>query len=296
MTKKTEVSIVVDGGTLHGLLERPSEHPSGLAVLILPGSGAVDRNGNFPGGHNNSLKLLADGLVSQGIACLRIDKRGIGASSMAGRDESALRFDTYVTDAVAWSSLLRDQPGIAAVSLIGHSEGAQIASLAAQASPVDAVVLLAGAGRPAGQLIRGQLAAALLPPGLLGDAERIFDALEAGQAMISVPPELAALCRPAVQPYLMSWIKRDPARELSAVTAPVLIVHGERDLQVGAVDARSLAAAQPAARLEIIAAMNHLLKTVGTDQADNLASYNDPARPLAPQLIPLLSSFLCEAL
>ncbi|HVJ41222.1 MAG TPA: alpha/beta fold hydrolase [Dongiaceae bacterium] len=295
MTNATEVSIDVAGGTLHGLLARPTENPSGLAVLILPGSGAVDRDGNFPGARNNSLKFLAEGLVAQGITCLRIDKRGVGASSMAGLDESALRFDTYVADAVAWLSFLRAQPGIAAVALIGHSEGAQMASLAAQASPVAAVVLLAGAGRPAGQLIRGQLAAAFLPPGLLGDAERIFDALEAGQAMMSVPPELAPLCRPAVQPYLMSWIKRHPAKELSAVTVPVLIVHGERDLQVSEVDARSLAAAQPAARLEIIAAMNHLLKTVGADQADNLASYNDPARPLAPQLIPLLKSFLCKA-
>jgi len=293
MTVRTEsVWLQAGAAKLYGVIERPPVPAAGLAVLVLPGSGPVDRDGNFPGSHNNSLKMLAAGLVSQGIACLRIDKRGIGASHLAGRDEATLRLDTYAADAAAWLSFLRGQPDISAVALIGHSEGALIASLTAQASPVAALVLLAGAGRPAGQLVRDQLAAAFLPSGLLADAERIFDALEAGQTLMSVPPELAALCRPSVQPYLMSWMARDPAQELAAVTTPVLIVHGDRDLQVGEVDARALATAQPRARLEIIAGMNHLLKTVSSDQADNLASYNDQARPLAPELVPLLAGFL----
>src|SRR5690242_3273986 len=53
-------------GPLHGTLTLPDGDDPVPAILILPGSGPVDRNGNFPGAENNSLKLLAEGLAARG--------------------------------------------------------------------------------------------------------------------------------------------------------------------------------------------------------------------------------------
>ena len=291
MTASDDVSLSLPGGSLYGVLERPANLATGLAILIHPGSGPTDRDGNQPGMINDSLKLLAVGLRDHGVTTLRIDKRGVGASSAAAPDESAMRVETYVGDAVSWLDFLRRQRDVRQIALIGHSEGALIATLATQRSLVAALVLIAGAGRPIADVLRDQLAPHLTPDW----KTRVFAmiaTLEAGGTVTDVPPELQALFRPSVQPYMRSWMAYDPAAELAKVTAPVEIIQGRRDLQVTVGDAARLAAKQPKARLHLIDGMNHILKSVPDDRGANLASYNDPALPLAPALIPALAHFL----
>src|SRR5690606_11236335 len=117
-------------------------------VLIIAGSGPTDRDGNSPllPGQNNSLRLLAEGLAQRGIATLRYDKRGIAESANAELREADLRFNTYVDDAAALLSRLHDDARFSRVSVVGHSEGALIAVMAAQKAAVDAIVSIAGAG------------------------------------------------------------------------------------------------------------------------------------------------------
>lgn len=80
-------------GVLQGSLLLPkSEQPVPVALLIA-GSGPTDRNGNNPAGHNDSLKRLAQGLARQGVASLRYDKRGVGASLAAAPNERDLSVD-----------------------------------------------------------------------------------------------------------------------------------------------------------------------------------------------------------
>ena len=103
-----------------------------LLLLIIAGSGPTDRDGNNPAdGHNDSLKKLAQNLARHGIASLRYDKRGVAASRTATPDERDLSVERYVADAEGWAGLLRDDPRFDRLILIGHSEGALIASLAA---------------------------------------------------------------------------------------------------------------------------------------------------------------------
>lgn len=291
MSPAADVSLPLAEGTLYGVLERPTGNATGLAVLIHPGSGPTDRDGNQPGIRNDSLKLLAAGLRDYGVITLRIDKRGIAASQAAGLDESKLRLETYVADTVAWLDYLRWQPEVGQTALIGHSEGALIATLAAQHAAVAALVLIAGPGRPMGAVLRDQLAPHLTPEW----KTRVFAilaTLEAGGAVADVPPELWALFRPSLQPYLRSQLAYDPAKELARITLPVEIIQGRRDLQVTLGDAERLAAAQPKAKLNLIDDMNHVLKSVPDDRGANLASYNDPNLPLEPELVPLLADFL----
>jgi fermentation-respiration switch protein FrsA (DUF1100 family) len=150
---------------------------------------------------------------------------------------------------------------------------------------------VAGVAERPGAVLRHQLAGKL-PPDLAETNERILSALERGETVAEVPPALAALYRPSVQPYLISWMRYSPTEQIAALKLPVLIVQGTTDIQVDAGQARALQAARPDAKLVIIPGMNHVLKEVPADPQRQLASYGDPALPLAPLLSDAIAGFL----
>jgi hypothetical protein len=90
-------------------------------VLIVPGSGPVDRDGNSPQGLKAaSLKLLAEGLAANGIASVRIDKRGMYESSAATPDANAVTISGYAADIHSWATSIRRQTGAKCVWLSTH--------------------------------------------------------------------------------------------------------------------------------------------------------------------------------
>lgn len=296
----TEVALPSQPAPLHGTLLTPPDlvaAPVAVAV-ILPGSGPTDRDGNSPMGvAAGTYRLLAEGLADQGIATLRIDKRGIAASAAAGPAEADLRFDAYVADARAWAAEAAARAGKPCAWLIGHSEGALVALKAVAGGPnagndkICGLILLSGAGRPAGVVLREQLENGLPEP-LKTQAFAILTELEAGRTVADAPPALAALFRPSVQPYLTSWLPLDPAALLAAYDGPVFIGQGTIDLQIGVTDAETLAASDPTATLKLWPGVNHVLKTAPADRAANLATYADPALPLAPGVVADVAGFI----
>ena len=288
----TEIALPSQPAPLHGTLLTP-DGATAVAV-ILPGSGPTDRDGNSPlGVAASTYRLLAEGLAAQGIATVRIDKRGIAASAAAGPAEADLRFDAYAADARAWATEAAARTGQPCAWLIGHSEGALVALKAVEGGDdkICGLILLSGAGRPAGVVIREQLQAGLPDP-LKTQAFAVLTELEAGHTVADTPPALAALFRPSVQPYLISWLPLDPAALLAAYDGPVFIGQGTTDLQVTVTDAQALAAADPKATLKLWDGVNHLLKTAPADRAANLATYADPALPLAPGVAEDVGAFI----
>lgn len=287
-----EVSLPAEPAPLAGTLLTP-EAPASAVAVILPGSGPTDRDGNqVPAIRASTYRLLAEGLAAEGIATVRIDKRGISKSAAAGFDESRLRFDDYAADARAWAAeaaRLADQP---CAWLIGHSEGALVALQAVRGGDdkVCGLILLSGAGRPAGAVLREQLAT--LPEPLKTQAYDTLTQLEAGRTVAEPPAALAALFRPSVQPYLISWLPLDPAALLTAYARPVFIGQGTTDLQTGVADAQALAAADPEATLKLWDGANHVLKAAPADRAANLAAYADPDLPLAPGVVADVAAFI----
>ena len=290
----TDIALPAQPAPLHGTLLTP-EAPTAVAV-ILPGSGPTDRDGNSPMGvAASTYRLLAEGLAEQGVATVRIDKRGIAASAAAGLDETRLRFDDYAADARAWAAEAASRMDQSCAWLIGHSEGALVALKAVEGGggKVCGLILLSGAGRPAGVVIREQLQAGLPDP-LKTQAFAVLSELEAGRTVADTPPALAALFRPSVQPYLISWLPLDPAALLAAYDGPVFIGQGTTDLQIGVTDAQALAAADPKATMKLWDGVNHLLKTAPADRTANLATYADPTLPLAPGVAQDVAMFIRE--
>ncbi|HUO22516.1 MAG TPA: alpha/beta fold hydrolase [Caulobacteraceae bacterium] len=284
-----------DDAFLYGSLLRPAATDPAPYVLIVPASGTVDRNGDSAGAgpKPDTYELLARGLAAKGIGSLRTDRRGIAGSAAAVSDESKITLDTYIDDTVAWAKFLSLQPQVKCVLLLGHSEGALVAALAAQKVKTCGVIEIAGAGRPAGEVLEAQLKAAK-DKGNLSDetyaaALKILTELRAGRTVSDVPLALASLFRPALQPYLISWLGRDPVAA-QANLYPVLIIQGDHDAQVSVDDARRLANVSRAIRLVVLPNVDHALKTTGSQASAGV----DGAAPLAPGVIEAIADFIAK--
>lgn len=278
------ISLVTDDGTLQGSLLLPRSDTPPPVVLIIAGSGPTDRDGNNPaGGRIDNLKRLALLLANNRIASVRYDKRGVAASLAATPDERNLTLDAYVADAVAWGKLLKHDTRLGPLIVLGHSEGALVAALAAPQLDPAGVISLSGSARPVDQVIRQQLADHL-PPALLLRSNEILDHLKAGQVDADVPRPLEGIFRPSVQPYLISLFRADPSAAFARLKMPALIIQGTHDIQVGVADAQLLKKAKPDAQLTVIEGMNHVMRIIPKDVKEQLESYNDPQLPLAAEL------------
>jgi len=293
--RSSEIAIGPEGHQLHGTMLTPATPaPNAAPVLILAGSGPTDRDGNSPMGIRAApYRLVAEALTQRGIASLRVDKRGIGASAAAAPREEDLRIETYADDARAWARELKARTGARCVWMLGHSEGALHALMAGQNDPdVCGLVLVSPAGRRFGDIIRAQLTANPNAAGIRDDAFRILAELEAGRTVTDVPESLAPLFRASVQPYVISMLAVDPPALARSFTGPIEIVQGTTDLQTSIADAQAIQSARPGITLRLIDGMNHVLKVATSDRDENFGTYANPDLPLAPGVVDAIAGFM----
>ncbi|MEY2759771.1 MAG: hypothetical protein RIR33_3549 [Pseudomonadota bacterium] len=286
------VASEINAGALAGTLLSANDRDP--VVLIVPGSGPTDRDGNSPMGvATDAYRLLAEALAEEHIATVRIDKRGMFGSAGAG-DPNAVTPADYVADIHAWIDAIREARGSDCVFLLGHSEGALMVSLAAEGrEDVCGLILVAGMGRRMGEVIREQLTVNPANAPLLDQAMAALAELEAGRQVdvSAMHPALVPLFAPQVQDYLIATLTLDPVEAVNRANKETLIVQGKTDLQVSVEDARLLNRARKT-KLQLIDGMNHVLKEAPADRAANLATYADPSLPLAPKLVRRIEDFV----
>lgn len=261
------------------------------AVLLLPGSGPSDRNANQPPQLiTDVLKQIAERLADEGFVTLRFDKRAVHAyASQWPKDLPALNdffsWENFVADAKAGLDFLRSRPQVdpKRAFILGHSEGGMIAvQIAGDTSGrTDApygLVLVATPGRTMDQLIREQVAGSLARAGIVDSMAKPYtDYVDAAIRQIkkdgTVPPDpppgLGPLFPPSALKLLRAYFTVEPARLASKFAGPVLVVQGEKDIQVSPIrDAPPLMEALKArgkgsAELFIVPSASHNLKSVG---------------------------------
>ncbi|QIK97041.1 alpha/beta hydrolase [Sphingomonas sp. HDW15A] len=266
-------------------------------VLIVPGSGPTDRDGNNPLGVTAApYRMLAEALAGNGVSSVRIDKRGMFGSKGAIPDANKVTIADYAADVHNWAKVIRQRTESKCVWVAGHSEGGVVALAAGQdKSDLCGIVAISAMGRKFGTVLREQLRANPANAPILSAAEKAIDELEAGRDVptTSLPPVLMGLFNPAVQPFLKDLMAHDSAALAASLKLPLLILSGDLDIQTPVADAKALAAAQPTAKLVIANGVNHVLKSPdGTDRAANLATYGDPARPISPAIVNAVAGFV----
>ncbi len=284
---------LASGGTLRGEVMIPAgAQGKAPVVLLICGSGPTDMNGNNPQMKNNSILQLAQSLCANGIASVRYDKRGVASSASTTAREEELRFEDYIGDAKGWIEKIASDDRFGALYVAGHSEGALIGMLASKDNTaVKGFISIAGLGKPGDAIIKEQMEHQ--DEGMKLVVTSIVDTLKQGREFRGVPPALYALFRPSVQPYMISWMKYDPATEIGALKMPVLIVHGKTDIQVSPQNAGLLHEVCPGSELFMVDDMNHVLKIcVSTDPLYQMSTYTEPAFPISPLMTSRIATFI----
>jgi hypothetical protein len=275
-------------GAIDAVLTVPADVERPVVALLIAGSGSTDHDGNGPQIKPATLKKLSEQLVARKIATLRYDKRGAGGwKPEFGRAED-FRFKDYVDDAIALVDHLRAGGKFSKIVLVGHSEGGLVAILTATRVPVDRLILLATAARKQGDLLKAQMEKKLSADAFAPVAKAI-DAIMAGET-VDPPPQGLAI-PPVMQPSIASALSADPVEPLLKLVVQTLIVAGGEDHQIARLDFLALSTAAPVAKTLWLPRMNHVLVDV-TDDADDLASYNQAERPLDADMIDAVSAFI----
>ena len=280
------LQVSIDPEVQGTLLSPNGENQPPLAILIA-GSGPTDRDGNQALFKNNSIKYLAEGLAQKCIETFRYDKRVIAQINKATVQEEKMTFEDEVNDALLVVNHFKDK--YKKIILIGHSEGALVGLLVAQKVVVSKFVSISGAGNSSATLIEEQIGKNA--PQLKEESQKIISQLRKGELVDNISPYLAPVFRKSVQPYLISWFKYEPAKEIAKLQIPILIVQGTNDLQVEDKEAQLLKEAQPKAQLLLIEGMNHVLKKVKTLE-ENQLSYLNPDLPISGELVEGIASFI----
>ena len=265
-------------------------------VVIIAGSGPTDRNGNSQMGiWPNSYAQLAWRLAERGIASLRYDKRVL-ATTRGTVDISKLTLEDFAADARAAADSLSRDRRFSRVLLLGHSEGAALALIAARGgAPVSGVVSVSGFGRPLGVVIREQLARQFDSATLVRYDTAMAQYLR-GETPRDVPPGLTVLFVPINQHFMKSLMSFDPPGAIRAVRQPTLIVQGGQDLQVTVADAEQLQGGKPDAQLAVIPQANHVLKqTSATTPQGQMPTYQDPMAPIMPEVVSAIADWILKA-
>lgn len=291
--------IADDGVPLSGTLTLPAGPGPHPAVLLLHGSGPIDRDGNTTKLRMDLGAPLAAALAAEGIAVLRYDRRGAGDTP---GDWRTTGFTDIRSDAAAAVRAMAEHPGIRAdaIGVVGHSEGAVHAMSLGTQPGVKALVLLAGFARVGEDAFRWQ--ARSVSGGLPAPARLLLPALRAlgSRQLTRIKSTTTDVSRVAGIPVNARWMREmihhDPRADLAAIRVPVLAVTGDKDIQVDPADLDEIRRLVPCgAEVHLVPDLTHLLRR--DPEQHSVRSYRRLLRgPVDPDLLAQITEWLSRRL
>ena len=303
---------------LAGTLSLPEGKGPFPAVVLVTGSGTQDRDETLFG--HKPFLVLSDALVRRGIATLRLDDRGTGASEGVADSGTTLVYADNVATELEWLAA-RPEIDKRAIGVVGHSEGALIAPIVASLSKrARFLVMLAGPGVRGDQILIGQAERAARMTGGddaktardRADAENLFtqlrlaktddEARAAMQAFVEADPsqkaerEANATRFASRLTWLRAFLGLDPIPYLTKVRIPVLAIAGELDIQVTKdnlplIEAALRRAKNPDATAKLLPSLNHLFQHAKTGSPAEYAAIEET---FAPEALQLISDWIVE--
>lgn len=255
-----KTGLPTEGGEawLGGTLSYPKGFKTGMpVVLMVTGSGQQNRDEELMG--HKPFLVIADYLARHGIATLRYDDRGVGKST---GNMAMITLQSNMLDAEAGIDYLKSTKKFGKIGVLGHSEGGIISYMLAARGKADFVVSLAGPVLPGDSVLLMQNRDLLTAAGLDKDnvekhataLSRVFKYRMSEQKMkfsdkpeslvpmltmdIALLPELRKNLIETVKmvdsPWLVSYLKYDPATDIRKINSPVMLIIGDNDKQVNA--------------------------------------------------------------
>lgn len=278
--------------------EEPRRH---ACVVLITGSGQVDRDENAKHFGINVFNELSRHLAERGFDSLRYDKRGVGKSE--GDFWSAGLFDNAADVRAAVEFVRAHQTlGAGQVFLLGHSEGAYLAAkVAAECPDLAGVVLLAGGARPCEEELRWQ--AVEIAKGFTGFNAFLIkllriDVLKAQAKQIEKIKRSTEdwfrvqLVAKVNAKWMREFLDYDPRTDLARITCPVLAITGEKDIQVSPGNLEKMSALITAPfESHVVPDVTHILRA--DTGPPRLATYRAQAkRPLDQRVLGLITEWL----
>ncbi|MBT8164591.1 MAG: lysophospholipase [Acidimicrobiia bacterium] len=295
---ETDITITSGAVTLRGSLTGSAASP-GRAALLISGSGPIDRDSNAKRLSINVMRQIATHLSADGVASLRYDKRGVGESE--GEYLSSGFLDN-IADARAALEVLRSRPEVDPdqIVVIGHSEGALIASALAVDEHLAGVVLLAGAAQNGEEVLRWQ--ARQIAPTLPRPVRWLLKLTR--QDIVRTQTKRLERIKASTEDVIRiqfvrlnaKWFREfmtfEPAEALRKAAVPVLAVTGSKDIQVDPADVGVMELAVPSPFTgHVIDDVTHLLRR--EPGPASLRTYKKQARrPIDGQILELLTDWI----
>jgi len=252
------------GISLAGTLTLPNKNGVFPVVILITGSGPQNRNQELFG--HKPFLVISDYLTKNGIAVLRYDDRGVGDSKGDFKTATTTDFSTDVESAITYLQK-RNEINKNKIGLIGHSEGGIIAPMVASKSKdVAFIVLLAGTGIQGNKLLLKQQELIAKANGVsdtdikksIRKNTKLFEmVVESNDTStlkeslkntinkmlkndtitkipngISIEEFVDLQVNQITSPWMLYFLKYNPATALEKVKCPILAVNGEKDLQV----------------------------------------------------------------
>jgi len=246
-----EVTIEGHGGfKIAGVLEMPADHvgPVGC-VLLMPGSGPTDRDGNQPPAVTTDiLKDLSAEIRKAGFATMRFDKRPVARyrpqwpKTMEEIDKF-FSFENHIADAVAVYRWMEKRPELNAkkLAVLGHSEGGMITLEMTQTVTPKTLILMGTPGRGMDVVLREQVVASLerskapeaIKAKYIDNMDLCIAALKAGKPLPeTVEPGLQGLFNPSTKTLFKGYFNYDAPALARKYGGSALVLNGEMDAQI----------------------------------------------------------------
>lgn len=284
--KKEEITIENGSIQLPGTLTYTEDNSP--LIIWVHGSGNIDRNGNQkPMVNANYIEQFRVEINKKGIAFFSYDKRTSNSANMKIIQKEGIVFNDFVNDVKKVIQHFKKDNRFSEIILIGHSQGSLVAMLAAE--NVNKYISLAGAGETIDKTLIRQVSKQSEAYGKITETH-IKELKETGEIK-KVDPNLLSLFAKPNQPFMASWMKVNPIEEIKKLSIPVLIINGDKDIQVRVEDANNLHDAKPDATFIIVKNMNHVLKDIEKDE-DNIKSYMSPDFKISEELVEVISKFI----